>query len=354
VGDFLLYGATGYTGRLIARRAVARGMRPVVAGRDPAKVGRLAGELGLEGRAFGLDARAELEAALRDVPVVLHCAGPFAGTWRPMVEGCLRTGRHYLDLTGEVGVHEEIAELDEAARAAGVMLLPGVGFDLAPTDCLAAHVKGRLPTATRLAVAVGHAPWRDRGGRLHQATLTRGTLRSALDGMLARGLVRRGGKLVEVPAAAWGRWIRVGGSDAPAYPGVLFPLAELASIYRSTGVPEIEGYVVLPPIAVLLFRRLGSMAGSLRGVERWLPEGPSAAELERGESVAWVEATDDAGRKAEAWLHAPNAYAFTAEAALAAVARVLEGGAKAGYQTPSGAFGEGFCFGLAGVRLGVA
>jgi short subunit dehydrogenase-like uncharacterized protein len=170
--------------------------------------------------------------------------------------------------------------------------------------------------------------------------------------MLTRGLVRRGGELVEVAPAAWGRWLRVGGNGGPAYPGVLFPLGELAALYRSTGVPEIEGYVVLPPIAVMLFRRLGFLAGSLRGIERWLPEGPSDPELARGQSVAWAEATDDAGRRAEAWVHAPNAYAFTADASLAAVGRVLEGGAKVGYQTPSTAFGAPFGLELPGVILG--
>jgi short subunit dehydrogenase-like uncharacterized protein len=351
-GDFLLYGATGYTGRLIARRAITKGMRPVVAGRNPATVHRLAAELGVEGRAFGLDDRDSLDRALRSVAVALHCAGPFAGTWRPMVEACLRTGRQYLDLTGEVAVHEGIAGLDGAARAAGVTLLPGVGFDLAPTDCLAAHVKERLPTATRLAVAVGHAPWRDRGGRLRQATLTRGTLRSALDGMLTRGLVRRGGALVEVAPAAWGRWIRVGGDEGPACSGALFPLGELTALHRSTGIPDIDAYVVLPPVGVMALRRLGWLAPRLRGVERLLPEGPSEAELERGESVAWVEAVDPAGRRAEAWLHAPNAYALTAEVSLAAVTRAIAGDAPAGYQTPSTAFGARFCLDLPGVRLG--
>ena len=352
MGDFLLYGATGYTGRLIARRAVARGMRPVVAGRDPGKVHRLAGELGLEGRAFGLDEREEVERALRDAPAVLHCAGPFASTWRPMVEACLRTGRHYLDLTGEVDVHEAIARLDGAALSAGVMLLPGVGFDLVPTDCLAAHVKERLPTATRLAVAGGHAPWRDREGRLRQPSLTRGTLRSALDGMLTRGLVRRGGALVQVAPAGWGRHVRIG--EGPARPAVLFPLGELAALHRSTGVPDIEGYVVLPPLAIALFRWLGFLAPWLRGVERLMPEGPNAAELARGQSMAWVEGSDGHGRKVEAWLRASNAYAFTAEASIAAVRRVLEGGAKAGYQTPSSAFEAGFGLELPGVRLGGA
>lgn len=351
MADFLLYGATGYTGRLIARRAVARGMRPIVAGRDPARVHRLAAELGVQGRAFGLAQSDELDRALGDVSVVLHCAGPFARTWRQMVDACLRTGRHYLDLTGEIEVHESIAGLDEAARTASAMLLPGAGFDLVPTDCLAAHVKERLPGATRLSIGVGHASWRDRRERLRLPTLTRGTLRSALDGMLERGLVRRGGELVEVPTAAWGRRIRLAGPASPSQPAVLFPLAELAALYRSTGVGEIEGYVALPRLAIFLLRLLRRAAGRLSGVERMMPEGPSDEELTVGQSLAWAEARDGVGGSVEAWLSAPNAYAFTAESALAAVQRVLDGDARPGHQTPSTAFGAGFVRGLPGVIL---
>lgn len=146
--SFLLYGANGYTSALIARLAVQHGLRPILAGRNLEKIEPLSAELGLEYRAFTLDDDAAVDEALADVGVVLHCAGPFSQTSKPMVAGCLRTKRHYLDITGEVAVFEAIAACDAEAKAAGVMLLPGVGFDVVPSDCLAAHLKARLPLAT--------------------------------------------------------------------------------------------------------------------------------------------------------------------------------------------------------------
>ncbi len=159
---WLLYGATGYTGRLIARMAVQRGLRPTLGGRNPGKVGVLAAELGLESRVAALEDPAAVDAMLSGVTLVLHCAGPFIHTFRPMVEACLRTGTHYLDITGEYPVFEALAARDGEARAAGIMVLPGAGFDVVPSDCLGAHVARRLPGAQRLALALtglGSMPW---------------------------------------------------------------------------------------------------------------------------------------------------------------------------------------------------
>ena len=151
--DFLLYGSYGYTGRLIAERARELGLTPLLAGRDGAAHAAQGEELGLPVRAFALDDRAALDAALRETPVVLHAAGPFSRTAAPMAEACLRSGRHYLDITGEIAVFEALAARDRQARDAGVMLLPGVGFDVVPSDCLAVHLKRRLPGATQLTLA---------------------------------------------------------------------------------------------------------------------------------------------------------------------------------------------------------
>src|SRR5688572_29614883 len=141
--DFLLYGSYGYTGRLIAERARELGLTPLLAGRDASQLQAQAAELGLPHRAFGLDDAAALDAALRETRVVLHAAGPFSRTARPMIEACLRAGAHYLDITGEIGVFEMVAAQDARAKAAGAMLLPGAGFDVVPSDCLAAHLKRR-------------------------------------------------------------------------------------------------------------------------------------------------------------------------------------------------------------------
>ena len=150
--SFLIYGATGYTGRLIARTAVQQGLRPILAGRNAEKVAALAAELRLEGKAFALEDRPRWTPRCAQTPVVLHCAGPYIHTYRAMAEACLRTGTHYTDITGEMAVYEGLYAMDADARRAGVMLMPSVGYDVVPSDCLAAHLKRRLPTATHLAL----------------------------------------------------------------------------------------------------------------------------------------------------------------------------------------------------------
>jgi len=152
----MIYGATGYTGRLVAAEAVEAGVRAVLAGRDAGKLGALADSLSaplnaasrstpLETRAFGLDEPAGIAAALGDIDVVLHCAGPFSRTALPMFEACLRTGTHYVDITGEISVCEALAARDAEAREAGIMVLPAAGFDVVPSDCLIADLAARHP-----------------------------------------------------------------------------------------------------------------------------------------------------------------------------------------------------------------
>src|SRR6059058_4542054 len=152
---FMVYGASGYTGRLLVEAALSGGLRPILAGRNETTLAPLAERLGLEYRVVRLGDPPTLDAALRKVRVVLHAAGPFSATARPMVDACLRTGTHYLDITGEVRVFEAVAARDAEAKSAGVMLLPGVGFDVVPSDCLAAHMKRRLPDAMDLKLYIG-------------------------------------------------------------------------------------------------------------------------------------------------------------------------------------------------------
>src|SRR5260370_18883880 len=151
---WLIYGANGYTGGLIAQEAARRGLRPTLAGRNAEALAALAGGLGLEHRVFGLDDPVALARGIEGHTVILHCAGPFSRTARPMTDGCLKAGVHYLDITGEEGVLEALARRGDEARAAGVMLLPGACVDVVPYDCLAEHLPGRLPSPTRLSLAL--------------------------------------------------------------------------------------------------------------------------------------------------------------------------------------------------------
>src|SRR2546423_1122538 len=342
--NFLLYGANGYTGALVARIAAERGMRAILAGRDRQKVGELAQQLGFEHRVFSLDDATAIDAALADVAVVLHCAGPFSRTSKSMADACIRTRTHYLDITGEAAVFEALHARNDEAREAGVMLLPGAGFDVVPSDCLAAHLKRRLPSATHLALAI-------RG----LTRISHGTATTMVENIHHGGLVRRNGKLTPVPAAWKTREIDYGDGARTA---VTIPWGDVVTAYYSTGIPNIEVYSALPS-SIRFMMKASRIFGSLLAssvVQRFLkkrikaqPAGPSDEERRRGASFLWGEVKDGAGGSATSRLRTPEGYTLTALAALAIVEKVLAGDFTAGYQTPSLAYGADFILQIEGV-----
>jgi short subunit dehydrogenase-like uncharacterized protein len=343
-GPWLLYGANGYTGELIARLAAAHGHHPVLAGRRADAVCAVSDELELPRRLFGLEEPARIDEGLAGMSLVLHCAGPFSRTSRPMADACLRTGTHYLDVTGEVAVFEALAARGREARDAGVMLLPGCGFDVVPTDCLALHLKHRLPSARRLAL-----------GFETQGRVSRGTALTTLEGLHRGGLVRRGGTLTPVPSAWKTRTIDFGRGPSKA---ITIPWGDVATAWYSTGIPDVEVYMAAHP-GLRLFSRVSRWLGPLLAsgpVQRVLrqhvaagPRGPSDEERRRGWAWVWGEVEDEKGRRRVSRLVTPEAYSFTARAALASVERVLGGASPAGFQTPSLAFGADFVLGIEGI-----
>ncbi len=335
---FLLYGATGYTGRLIADLAVAQGHRPTLAGRTEATLAPLAESLGLDHVTVSLDDARGLDRALERVGAVLHAAGPFSRTSAPMADACLRTQTPYLDITGEISVFEALAARDAEAQNAGTLLLPGVGFDVVPTDCLALHLRQRLPSATRLRLAI----------RALSST-SHGTAQTAVENAGSGGAARVGGRIVSVPAAH--DQIRVDFGDGRQRLCTAIPWGDVSTAYHSTGIPNVTTYMALPQNAVRAMkasRWLGPVLSSapVQGLLRRLvasrASGPDAEQRARGRSFVWGEATDgDGGRVVSRWA-GPEGYAFTADAALRATRRVLDGGIAPGFQTPSRAFGTDF------------
>ena len=134
---FLLYGANGYSGRLIARFANAYGLQPVLCGRSRTSIGALAAELNLEYRIADVQDQQALHNALKDMQLVVNAAGPFDFTAKQMIEACMITGTHYIDLNGDSGVFEMLQSYHQQAIEKNIMILPGAGFDVVPTDCLA-------------------------------------------------------------------------------------------------------------------------------------------------------------------------------------------------------------------------
>jgi len=333
----LIYGAYGYTGELVARRATAQGREVVLGGRDAQALAALAAELRRPHRAFGLDDPTALGAGLDGVSAVLNCAGAFSRTAAPLVDACLRARVPYLDITGEIAVLEACAARDEAARAAGITLLPGAGFDVVPSDCLAAHVAHRLPSATRLALAF------TAGTRM-----SRGTALTAIENASGGGLIRRGGALRAVPSGWRTRRIDFGRGPRPA---ITVPWGDVATAYHTTGIRDIEVYVAVPLLVrtgLRLARGLGPLLSS-RAIKRRLearvrggPRGPTAAERARRESLLWAEAADDAGHAAHARMRTPEAYELTSMTALDLAQRAARRELPPGFQTPARACGRDY------------
>jgi short subunit dehydrogenase-like uncharacterized protein len=342
----LIYGANGYTGELVARRAAAAGMPVVLAGRNARAVAALAAELGRDHRAFALDDATALDRALAGMTVVLNCAGPFSRTAAPLVAACLRARAHYLDITGEIAVLEELAGRDEEARTARITLLPGAGFDVVPSDCLAAHVARRLPSATHLVLAFSAG-----------TRLSRGTALTTIENAHRGGLVRRSGQLTRVPSGWRSRRIDFG-PELGARTAITIPWGDVATAYHTTGIPNVEVYVAVPlavRAALRAARALGPLLASA-AVKRALearvrrgPAGPSAAERARRTSHLWAEARDAAGPVAVARLRTPESYELTSMTALDLAARALGGELPAGFQTPARACGSDYVLQFPGV-----
>ncbi len=317
----LLYGATGFTGRLILESALALGVRPVLGGRDAAKLAALADPLGLPWRAASLADAAQLDAALAGVRVVLHAAGPFSQTAVPMVV-CLPARRRTLP-------RHHRRDPGDRERWRTAIATPG---NAASCSCRASASTSCRPTASP---PTSPRVWsmRRRSASASPALPSRPAARRAtLAEHAGIGVnIRRGGVITPVPPGALRQRFDFG--DGPR-DCCNVSWGDVAAAYYTTGIPDIAVYFeATPTIEAMLLasRTLGWMLRSgpwqawLKAHAALLPEGPSEAERSPREMVIVAEASDAAGRIARARLHTPEAYTFTGLAAPAIARRVLRG-----------------------------
>jgi short subunit dehydrogenase-like uncharacterized protein len=348
--NLLIYGVSGETGGMISRLAAAAGLPHLAAGRDFERVSAHADPLLLPTRIFSLSDPAKIDRGVAGVSVVLNAAGPFADTGPPLVAACLRSGAHYLDLAGDVQDFETIRRLDLRAREAGVLLMPGVGFKVVPSDALAARLRRRLPSAVRLRLVcevAGGGSWR--------------TLLSLLRSLPLAGMQRRDGELV--PARAGDSALRLDlGADPRIGTGPRLALSDPwrgdpVAAYWSSVYPDIEVYAVHPPAirwlirglrwpslrrflataassSVLNYRRVPRRRRSAAATDSAVETAPTAAFTR-----IWAQAEDPTGVRASALLRGPEVRLFTARTALWIAQRVLSGRLRVGFQTPVTAYG---------------
>jgi short subunit dehydrogenase-like uncharacterized protein len=347
---FMIYGAYGYTGELITRQAMSRGHRPLIAGRQRDKLDKLARELDLPSVCVSLEDPVALREALSRVDVVCHAAGPFVHTSAPMIEACLAAKTSYIDITGEISVFRNIFSRHTEAERQGVALLPGAGFDVVPSDCLARFVADAVPGATELQIAF--------------ATLGRpsaGTAKASFEGVLRGNFVRRGGELTEI---AWGEGVQSVRFSDRSRTVLPIPWGDLETAYRTTRIPNITTLMAVPegaarllalarPVTTTLMPKLMAGLGSagvrelvLQGIERYV-KNPDAVARRQGRAYVWARAATRNGQAREAWLDTVDGYALTAESAVLALEKIAKN-RPVGALTPAQAFGADFVLEIAG------
>ncbi len=344
--SFLLYGANGYTGQLIARFAHRYGLKPILAGRNEDAIKPLAAELNLQYRIFDLNNNNALHAALKEVKVVLHAAGPFAHTARLMADACLQTATHYLDITGEIKTFEMIKKLDMAAKEKGIMLMPGTGFDVVPTDCLALHLKKLLPDADELQIAFASV-----GGGLSHGTAT--TMAETIG---SKSAVRKNGKIVPVALGHKGMYVDFGEKKLFA---MTIPWGDISTAYTTTSIPNIETYTAMKEKTFKLLKyqwlfnwllRTSFVRNILKRKINKKPAGPSDESRAKAKSLIWAKVKNKNNVTKEARMVCPDGYTLTALSSLLITRKVLELNFKTGYQTPAGCYGPDLILEIPGAK----
>lgn len=343
---WMIYGATGYTGQLIAQKAKAIGHTPIIAGRNAEKVRKLALELELPWSAFSVDDPNAVRAALKDCAAVLSVAGPFSATAEQMISACIDTKTHYLDVTGEIAVFECAARHGAEAEKAGVTLLPGVGFDVVPSDCLAAHTAKRAKAPKSLVIAIHGL-----GGP------SQGTAKTAIESLGNGTMVRENGTITTKPAGSLKRSFTLNNKQSD-YLAVSW--GDVSTAFYSTGINDIQVYFPAEgPIKTMttLSRFIGPVL-KLNSVQSFfkkqvdkMPAGPTEAQRIKDTSILLAEVTDTDGTEYRSILHAPNGYTLTADSAVKSVLKILKDNIKTGFQTPSLAFGSNYYSELDDCRL---
>lgn len=341
--NWMIYGAYGYSGEQLARQAKMRGMTPILAGRNEEKTKKLAQELGLEYRAFSVDDPELALSALKEVEAVLNCAGPFGHTFQQMISYCLETKTHYLDITGEIEVFEAAARLNLKAKERGIVVCPGTGFDVVPTDCLASKLKELLPDATHL--SLGFTGMKDTSA---------GTAKTTVEGIAQGGRARVYGDIKRLPLGGRSRMIDFGKGERLA---VAIPWGDVSTAYYSTGIPNIEVYTGTSKSELRAMKLLNVARPllSLSWIQNFLKKqiqkkvkGPDETRRSQQKSYVWGEAKNSVGKRKVCRIQTANGYDLTFIAPLKIIQKLSTDSPDPGFYTPSLLMGKDFVTTLEG------
>jgi short subunit dehydrogenase-like uncharacterized protein len=323
-GKLLIYGATGHTGTLICNEAARRGINFEIAGRSEDKLSELAAQLNVPYHVFQVQETAGWEAALKGKTALLNIAGPFSETAEWAMEACIKFKVHYFDITAEVDIYRLTESKDEAAKAAGIMLLSGAGL-FASYDPLVLHTVKRVENPVAIRAAFKYS-----GG------FTPGSIASSANIVNAGILVRKGGEIKKlngsVPAV-----FDFGNRPEECFPT---PLGGVILCYKSTGIPDIEEYF-----------QMALPAASGEAATVGISKTPDTDESSEERSKIVAEVTGENGEVVRSMIDMPSGYMPTVTSSIAIVSRALDGSYKTGFQSPASAYGEELLDSLSNVHI---
>lgn len=334
--SFLIYGASGYTGKIIVESAIRQGLKPTLAGRTEGKIKPLAAQYQLEYMVFSLEDVNAVAKQLSAFDLVLNCAGPFSRTAKAMIEACLLSNTHYLDITGEIEVFELAKSYNKAAKENNIIVMSGVGFDVVPTDCMAKHLHDKMPDATHLELA-----WAGLGGNI-----SHGTMSTMVENLGKSGAIRKDGKITPSPIGKIGREIDFGTKKLFC---MSIPWGDVSTAYFTTKIPNIMVLSAVPKSAYYtmklqaLFNPIVGINAVKNVIQNYVDkniEGPNETIRDKGISLIYGKVSNAAGKTVEARLQTAEGYKLTAEMALIITNKILQNkNLPAGYHTPAELFG---------------
>ena len=334
--DLIVYGSYGYTGSLIVEECKRRNLKILLAGRSAEKLKAQSQVSGYSFESVSINDHRALVSLLYKAKIVLHCAGPFSSTAIPMAHACIEAGTHYLDITGEYKVFEDLKLLNEKASTRGVVLMPGTGFDVVPTDCLALHLKKRMTDADNLIMAFASVP----------AGVSRGTAKTALQNFGQPSLMRSNGVLVPVPNDLRKREINFGSRTMTSW---CISWGDISTAFHTTGIPNIRIYLGSSKRQLRMFEWLSKLGWIFK--IKWVrnsikkridsgPAGPSEEILKTGKTLVWGQVTNRNGEVAQSLMETPNGYTVTYIMSVEIATRLLGYSGPGGYKTPAQMFGS--------------
>lgn len=344
--SLLLYGANGYTGKLIAELSPVYNLYPILAGRKKEAILSLADRYSLPNIIVDLNDTEVLEKALQEVALVIHAAGPYQFTAKQMVEACLKTRTHYLDINGDIAVFEMLKGYDEQASKAGIMIMPGVGFDVVPTDCIALLLKKRMPEAVSLKLAFG-----SQGGGLSHGTAT-----TMVNKLGEGGAVRKDGRIIKSPIGKKEMWVDFGVKKLFV---MSIPWGDISTAYVTTGIPDIETYTAISPAVYNALKlqplfnwilRTSAIRNFIKKKIDERPAGPDKDSRSKSSVLVWGQVANAAGKTVIARLSGPDGYTMTAHSSLIIARNVLNENYSPGFQTPAKVYGEDVVMEVPGVK----